>query len=488
MAAPVNAISRRAPGGKLRSFPIGASVITYLVFFILCLIVREELEGDDWMVLLAMGGSAFYFTLWWKMDWQGNRLISFGAALLLAGGINRMLYALDVLFNGNHFDNWPVTSPDQGWSLLRGEAATVVGTFLVLWSWQRVSQKQRARLGADPGSARGYWLMYVLPLILLVVQRGQSGGDSGGGSITGVAFSAALVSIMALSSSKTKPGLQGVLLAAALSLPYVFIALGTGMKEALIFSLLPFGLVYWSYLSSLYTRLAMVLIGALLLTLITSYVAYYRERVWFNKADLSTWQVLEEFIALSGADKDKDKTGESMFLERNNATYEHGIAIDVGDIYGARPGDIFGALYYLFIPRFLWHDKPSFTPGWEYASLLYGDAVMSHSTTSIAAGLFPGLYMGGGYVAVVVVSPFLGWMIAWLERLAFAFGNTYTRKIMNWSFFMYALRFDENWPVHAISGPLVVFVYVMVFSQAIQVVANGHWDNKKAAVKPGRRD
>ena len=399
--------------------------------------------------------------------------MSFGAIFLLVGVLNRILYAIEVLVNGNHFSEWPVISQDPGGALLRGEMMTVAGTLLVVYAWQRF-YFAKAPVGIDfmttntplrREERRGYWIMYILPLMVQVMVR-LYGVDSAGAlsSLLSIVSIAALLAILALSKPKTgHMKLQGVLFALLLGVPYVVMALGAGMKENLIVSLIPLAIRAWQTYQGRFARVSLVLAGVVALSLITSFVSLYRNYVWYQLSDVSEYEVIQE-LALSSDLSDVVVTGGQMFMQRTNAMYHRGWAVDLGDQLGTRPKDIFGPLLYIFIPRFIWHDKPLIQPGLEHSALVFGDEFLVWSTSSTAAGFFPALYMGGGYLAVIFCSLGLGWMVAMTQRAVAASRIEYAASIYGMSIFLYALRLDEDFPVYMLSAPIINAVYILAFS------------------------
>jgi len=465
---------------KRRLFPLGVAFAFYALLMVATLLVRTIFDNDTWLVVLALSGAVCLFACWLMMDWRGSPLVSFGAILLLVGTLNRILYAIEVIVYGNHFSEWPVITQDPTWALLRGEAMTVVGTLLVVYGWSRFyfrntpadSILMTTSLHTDRKVNLGYWVMYFLPLLIMAV-IGLLGFESAGalGSLVNVASISALLAILALSRPKAgRSTNRSVLLVVLLGLPYVFLALGSGMKENLIVSLLPLAVRMWQTYRSLSARVGLIVVGLLVLSLIASFVSLYRDYVWYQQSETSAIAVLQE-LASSPDPVELVATGGQVFLHRINALYHRGWAVDIGDNLGARPDAIFGPLLYIFIPRFVWPDKPLIQPGLEHSALVFGEDFLVWSTSSTAAGFFPALYMGGGYLAVIVASLGLGWMVARLQQVVAAARIAHAASIYGMYMCLYALRLDENFPVYMLSSPIIVVVYTLAYSIIIKAIA-----------------
>ena len=162
---------------ELELIPLLLSLVVYGVIVLLSALIRGMVSDIVWMVVLSLGGATVFLVLWHNIDWQGQQFYSFGAVLLLAGALNRLLYALDVIMNGDHFDRWPFATDDPGWALARGEVITVIGLLLVVFAWQRMSHPQSlvTVFGDVAGrfslSSHGYWVMYLLALGLEMLRN-----------------------------------------------------------------------------------------------------------------------------------------------------------------------------------------------------------------------------------------------------------------------------------------------------------------------------
>ena len=116
--------------------PLAGSPAIYLVGVLAAGFVSTASE-DAWLpVLFVFGGSAALFA-WRTVRWPDTaaRYLSFGAVLLLACVVNRLLYCVDYALAGSHLDEWPfpVARPES--AVFKGEVLTVVGTLLTVLAW-----------------------------------------------------------------------------------------------------------------------------------------------------------------------------------------------------------------------------------------------------------------------------------------------------------------------------------------------------------------
>jgi hypothetical protein len=95
------------------------------------------------------------------------------------------------------------------------------------------------------------------------------------------------------------------------------------------------------------------------------------------------------------------------------------------------------------------------------------------------------LYLGYGWLAVILGALGVGWMMAFLTRLAFRLGGPLLVGLFTVAMVPYALRLDEAWTVGAFSGPLISLVYIyLVF--LVARIASGLVGREAVARGPAR--
>jgi hypothetical protein len=102
-------------------------------------------------------------------------------------------------------------------------------------------------------------------------------------------------------------------------------------------------------------------------------------------------------------------TDASLAWFRISYTHLQAWAMDQYD--AGRPGNTFELLRYVLIPRFIWPDKPHMTPGAEFNELMSGSRNSSSTPTVLGEA-----YWNGGWVAVVIISLFIGGILHIFER------------------------------------------------------------------------
>ncbi|MBI1860739.1 MAG: hypothetical protein HYR96_07470 [Deltaproteobacteria bacterium] len=88
-------------------------------------------------------------------------------------------------------------------------------------------------------------------------------------------------------------------------------------------------------------------------------------------------------------------------------------------------GETYTNMLYMFIPRFLWPDKPSWKH-WHKFGKVYGYLAPNDDQTSVSFSMFAEAYMNYGFEGLYIISFVFGMILAIAERTAFAiFGGAY---------------------------------------------------------------
>ena len=443
-------------------------IMVYLLGGLVSALVAGIL-GDVWLLALYVSGAATALLAWRWLRWPDiwARYFSFGAVLLLMCVLNRVFYVADYFMNGARFGEWPFFVQAPQVAVFKGEVMTVLGTLITVFAWRlaggmRVSP---AVVFEQPQAAyRVLLVVYLMSLVGLTMSQIEPTVAATLGQLLPTLLGLGLVSAFLLSLTKFRHGLVRLVSVAGLSVPFLITASGTGMKQNMILAVLPTALLAWRYFRHPVLRMGMVLAGGFALGLITSYVNSFRAEVWDQGNGSNSGQTLRYFVDEMQNDGFLNTVGNGLkdFVSRADASYEHGWAVSIADEQQFHPRLVFSPLAYAFIPRFLWPGKPEIRQGWEYSGLVFGQQYIAWSSSSTEAGLYPSLYLGFGWPAVVIGAILVGVLLAGMTRLAQRFGGPIAAGLYIFAMLPFILRLDETWAVGALTGPVISLVYLLV--------------------------
>lgn len=423
-----------------------------------------------WQIPLFASSCGASFIAWVQFPWRDSwtRYLSFGGVALLACSINRLFYIGDVICGGEHFSEWPFTANAPEVALLKGELATVGGLFVAVTTWIAAggSRYPANAISSIPrsGQVGVLSLVYGSALGVLLIMRAAPDAVQSFGQFVPTLHSAGMAAAFFLTITLTSLLSTRLALIVLMGSPFLYIALGTGMKENIFVAILPLAIVLWLGSKSIVSRITLILSGLVLIALITSYVGYYRAQVWSAHRDVELEEVLEEYVAeiTNGSFLAAVEYGLLQFSERSNSSIHHGWAVSYADTYGYEPHLVFAPMLYVFIPRMIWRDKPDIRQGWEYSGLLFGDDYLINSDSSSAAGMFAGFYLGAGWIAVGLGAIGIGLVMATLTALSWKIGGATFTALFTFAMIPYAMRVEENWAVGGLAGPIVNFGFLVV--------------------------
>ncbi len=295
-----------------------------------------------------------------------------------------------------------------------------------------------------------------------------------------------LAAVGVLLASKTGWGVGGAkaILSVLLLVPATYLALTTGTKGALVVVALP---LFMAALAKGVRRTLLVLIPFAMFMLIVG-IPLSEE---IRKANWESYGVREGIGIDEGWERVLSRyqaEGPVTVLERTAVRFAHrassaqsgGVVMQVAEedgLIGLEPIKLLPAI---FIPRFLWPDKPMFQPGAWFAWYLGQAASPEDATSATATMLGTETYWMLGVPGLVLLAA-LGAMYAMIWQTLAALSARAVMGIAGmYAMLGAAVRFEESHVIYAISSPIITLVYVWALVAAerlgrdIMVAKAGH--------------
>ncbi|MHB8872445.1 MAG: hypothetical protein ACYC8T_02045, partial [Myxococcaceae bacterium] len=210
-------------------------------------------SGGWWPLPLFVTGGLAAYLVWQSLRWadEWTKYLSFGAALLLACIANRILYGADLWLSGDRIAEWPFYAARCEDAFRKAEAVTMLGTLLTVFSWIYFGGADRS-----PGSiaqappakvVRVLTMTYALSLIGIVLTQALPNLARGTGQLVPTMLGLGLAASFYLPLMIVRNPAWRLAVVSGMTLPFAYVALGTGMKEAVILALLPAGYQLWTH-------------------------------------------------------------------------------------------------------------------------------------------------------------------------------------------------------------------------------------------------
>ena len=205
---------------------------------------------DAWLLMLYVSGALAALLAWrwirWQDDW--TRYLSFGAVLLLMCVINRFFYIADYLIAGTRFSEWPFTVEAPEVAVFKGEVISVLGILLTVVSWRMAGGNRMspsAILDRPNANYRVLRIIYFLSICGLIATESSPVISASLGQLLPTLLGLGIVCSFLLPLIKLREGFTRLIATALMSVPFLFVALGKGMKEEIIVALLPTVIAAW---------------------------------------------------------------------------------------------------------------------------------------------------------------------------------------------------------------------------------------------------
>lgn len=469
----------RHPGSADPIKLVGASLFDYVVaigiFALACIACWAMDFSDDgaWLPPLYAGSAGGALYLWWRTKWPDDaaRYLSFGGIGLLSCAAFHALAYVDYLNAGERFSEWPFPVADPIGAVFKGEVMTFVGTIAAIATWQKLgglSGSAQALFEPTPrSSSRFFVLAYVVSVAASVASIVAEETVRGLGHLIPILVALGAASVLVLPSVWARSPVQRLLLSGLLSVPFLLASLGTGMKSQILIAALPVALNAWTYFRSTAIRLLLVVVTFTVIAIVTSYVGYFREQVWYQKREATASQVLDEFA--DDAERDPVGTltnGLESFVARSNMTFARAWGVTLADEQQREPELVLAPLLYLFVPRVFWPEKPANEQGQDYTVLVFGV-----DTSSTAVGLFTGFYLAAGWLCVVVGTLLVGATTAVGQVASRRLGGEVLESTYVIVLMPSLMTFSDSWPVAVIAEPLFAFVYLYLIYLPLRLIS-----------------
>lgn len=451
------------------------STFTYL-FFCTSFLLISYINNKILLPIIHTGSAVSLLVFWKKINWGKARYDVFGAALLLFYAMFKIQAALDGLIYGPRIDQIYNTVPlpkDLTWLFLKSESLNHIGILLLVATWRQTVGDQIEKFSF----LNNYRLVErQLPAIvwtaaIVIELMRRVGGQNFGifAQISGLTYQFGVVSIFFIASTQRGQYRQ-VLTALILAVPMVLLALGTGMKENMIFPLTPAAIIIWFSFRSISLKVALALLIVILLAYSQLYVQFVRQVSWgIGGSKYSNAQLLEGFQRYLKSTSLTD--GLESISSRVNMTISRATTVAIADARGFEPYNIFAPIPGSLIPRFIWPGKPVLMPGAQHTLRIHGiNAPPREAWSATAAGFFTELYLGGGIIGWAFGIIFYAVLLARIQLYTLRRIPGFGHLALSFITVYWALRFEEKHIVYAYTGLIFNFIFLILIEKILPLL------------------
>lgn len=450
-------------------------LVLYYSIFILLYLLRYSFPQTVVLCLLALIGAFYLFGIFKKIPAVSQKILSFGGIFCFTSVIFHLVSFTFFLFFGNSFDVWPhKIEVDNAFEyVFEAEFYFITCATLMISGWLLFSGHLSANfalLDLRMVKKSVYKIvLFFLGFMNFVFPIFFANYYSTVGLIGPIInYSYVIIVCLFLFASNSKNTfLNNIFYPILLCLPLITTSINSGMKEVIMFGLIPLFIGIWLLLK---TKIQKLIFGVLLFiffSFVSLYVTATRMIDRETKSNVNITEIQQNLSALV-SEPDIILDIVSKVLSRKNMMDMNARAfyfIDQGLVY-QEYGFIYGIP--VLIPRLFWRSKPKIIPGNEFARLTANDNVLYSDTP----GFFTAIYLSSGFAIGLISSFLFGCFIAGLQNAAKLYYTSLGKALFSLNLCYMGLRLDEYFPVEVFPKTISIFLVCGIIGFLLEHFSN----------------
>lgn len=464
---------------------VGGVALVALLWAVVGIILVVYHYQSDWQATLGllMIGMAFCGSLAWSrfVSTKSAVLPDFLSVYLLMLFVSYTITGLGVIVSSNYeyvgmMGEHLVAYEEVPFEYqFYAELVFLLATFVFTATWLLLEKRSVLAVWHEP-PPRVIWATYGLSVTIYVAVS-ASGINGSLGMIMELTwlFSIGAIAVLLGGNSCYALGRSRSWLPILALLPLFYFALKSGMKGEV-------GLVLFPVLLTIFRRPSttnlwiLSLIVAFIVLFVFPFSIEWRMANWFGDEDVGVEIVAGRVVDKWEHDGFIETAAESSakWLARASSSTKGGLVMQIAESDGLIGTVLIEGLQTIFVPRFLWPDKPVYTPGGWFTWYL-GKADSPEEATSATAMMLPTeWYWMFGWTGVVAGMAFLGLLYFHCWRFLLVRGLTSIIPLV--ALFALLARsggMEEVHVIYAISSPIILVVYVVIVQQLQRIFFPG---------------
>ena len=346
------------------------------------------------------------------------------------------------------------------------ELVFLLATFIFTAAWIVLERGMVMAVRREP-KPPAMWATYGLSIAAyLLLSASRIGGSLGMAQELMRLFSIGAIAVLLGGHSRYALGRRGSWLPILALLPLFTLALRSGMKGEVGLVLLP---ILLTIIRRPNTARFWFLGGFIVFVVLFlfPFSHEWREANWFAKQNVGIGTVAERVVYKWEHDGFIETAAESTarWMSRGSSSEQGGLVMQIAERDGLIGPVLIEGLATIFVPRFLWPDKPAYTPGAWFTWYLGQAASPEEATTSTAMMLPTEWYWMFGWAGVICGMAFLGWLYFHCWRFLFIRTSSLFPLVALFALLARSGGLEGVHTIYAISSPVILVVYVVIFDQ-----------------------
>jgi hypothetical protein len=198
----------------------------------------------------------------------------------------------------------------------------------------------------------------------------------------------------------------------------------------------------------------------------------WREMNWYRQENAKIAEVASQ-VSLQWQSQGVAKTGidsSAQWLARNSTSAQGGLVMELADRDGFIGPELLKGWTVIFVPRFLWPEKPNYIPGAWFTWYLGRASSPETATSATGMMLFTELYWMFGAAGMVAWTAFITILLFAVYRYLVKKSTTGPAYLGGlYCMLMMTPMFEEQSTIYVLSSPIILLVYVAILDKLQKV-------------------
>jgi hypothetical protein len=342
-------------------------------------------------------------------------------------------------------------------------------------TWMSLERRSPPAVWREPNPSAMWW-SYGLSITAYLALKSSGLGQSLGMTDELMRlFAVGAIAVLLGGNSRYALGRPRAWLAIVALLPLLVLALRSGMKGEVALVSLPI-------LLTIFRRPTMPRIGFLggfvifVILFLFPFSQEWRQANWFAAEGVGIPEIAGRVADKWEREGFLNTAAESTahWLKRGSSSEQGGLVMLIAERDGFLGPVLIEGLATIFVPRFLWPDKPTYAPGAWFTWYLGKASSPEEATSSTAMMLPTEWYWMFGWLGVIGGMTFMGWLyFACWRFLVVRASSSLFPLVALFALLVRAGGLEGIHTIYAISSPIILVVYVIVFDQLQRVFLPG---------------
>lgn len=435
--------------------------------------------GNLPLILGLISGLILLYKIGNKIYFLNNNYINFGSLIIISSIIFKSFGLLQLFIFKDSIETWPFIITDsinlnhekRVLMILIGEWLSVIGTLIISTTWFLLGGLSLSlninKNILNINGKKSYWAIYFLSFFIEFITRLNPSVNLY--ILNLCLYFSSLYSVIIICNLYKKDIKQHkFILTLFLCAPFIYNSFQTGMKEAMIVSLLPIIIHFFLKFNTFAQKIVLLCFSAVAFLIFSIFSNVTRLISWNNVRSVSFIELLNNFIKqFNNLNFDFILANIEQAVKRITPVFYQGWTVSL--IYSNQTFEsIYKNFFILLIPRFLWPSKPFNDPEREITQLFYGEEIAK--STSEAAGLYSEIFIKEGILIFFITCILIAFFIFYLQKISFQLKNTLFYGIFNFLLLFTTLRFHELYFTSIMPGLVIKYVYTLTFCLFINMI------------------